>query len=134
MKQDPITINGDGGKISISDFSKIDKRSVVAKIKFISDWFEGGFYFEASVDRINEFERDLGSAVLQEKKRINFINEEGSVDIGINVGDRGNCLVTAVFSKSMIDGCQVRQEFNSDVISLESFWRALRSRLHHPIT
>ena len=113
-------INCNNGSFLIKIIKK-DDAFWQAKAFVESDWFQCEVNFECSIERAIEFSDFLKTLLQNGGGEVHFINEDGNVDLNINLNSKGQVRVVGCVCKNMIDKSLVNFDLDSGRNELEKF-------------
>ena len=116
-----LKIKGENGhSILISDL--ISKRDFFsAKVNLKSDWYEAKVTFQSSIDRLNEFSREINLMLAKNQGEASFINDDGnfSLDVSFSSEATGKIQISGILIKNMMDESRLEYCMESDYHNLE---------------
>lgn len=117
-----LHINCNAGSFSIRIIKKTDT-FWQAHALIESDWFRCEIDFECSIDRAIEFNNSLRELIQNGEGEVNFINEDGNIDLNINLNTKGQVKIDGCACKNMLDKSLVKFDLESERNELEKFFK-----------
>ena len=113
-----LHITGENNSSLILDILNNDSEYMKAELALKADWLNATINIEVSIERIKEFAIQLGKALNNRDGSVTLINEEGNMDLTLELETAGKVIVRGILSKNMIEDNQAIFSFESDYHSL----------------
>ena len=116
--------------LTIGDLVALEEGFLRATISVESDWYHATVSFEVAATRLREFVDSIDAVLSSGVGQCEFINDDGNVDLRIEMSQLGRVVATGVLIKDMGDVAKLTFEVRTDRYSLDVFQSGLRRHLH----